>query len=74
MSFNPSEWLKQYQECRDHASRQRCLTEVRATALSQAGGTALVGRCPCGEVAALSGEGRHKCRKCGRWLRYIRVG
>lgn len=68
------DFLKKYDECRDHASRQRALTTVRARPLLQAGSEALVGRCPCGEVAALSGEGRHMCRRCGRWLRYVREG
>jgi hypothetical protein len=66
------ELLRKYLECQDHASRQRTLTTIRARPLAQAGSTALVGTCPCGTTAALSGEGRHLCRKCGRWLRYVR--
>lgn len=67
-----NDFLRKFSECQDHASRQRTLTTVRAKPLAQAGSTALVGTCPCGEVAVLSGEGRHLCRKCGRWLRYVR--
>ena len=47
--------------------------DVRAKAIQQMGTEVLVARCPrCGTVAGLTGEGRHLCRTCHQWLRYIK--
>ncbi|HEX5272705.1 MAG TPA: hypothetical protein VFW33_19545 [Gemmataceae bacterium] len=47
--------------------------DVRAKVGKQMGQEYLIARCPsCGEVAALSGEGKHLCRRCHAWLRYVR--
>jgi len=47
--------------------------DVVAQVLVQAGHECLVADCPkCGQRAALSGEGRHLCRRCLTWLRYVR--
>lgn len=48
-------------------------TDVKAHVRRQMGAEILVACCPhCGEQAALSGEGKHLCRRCHRWLRYRR--
>ncbi len=73
MVWDAAEFLKQFDRCRDQASSVRAPLVVRARAALQGGAGMLVGRCPrCGELACLSGEGKHLCRKCGAWLRYVR--
>lgn len=53
----------------------RAPTKVPAKRFTQCGQPALVARCPhCHTVAGLSGEGRHLCRGCYRWLEYVDEG
>lgn len=76
MPFDATEFRRKFEECCDIAEGIKRPLEVRAVPRIQADREILVGRCPvrnCGSVAALSGEGRHLCRKCGTWLRYVRV-
>lgn len=57
------------------AERSNTPIDVKAKVTKQMGQEVLVARCPmpnCGEVAALSGEGKHLCRRCHTWLRYVR--
>ena len=70
--FDPAGFLQKLARCQEQANSAVNPKVVRAKPLEQAGRTALVGACACGEVAALSGEGRHLCRRCGAWLRYVR--
>ena len=50
-------------------------TKVRAYDRQQGGQDILVGRCPCGHVAGMSGgEGRICCPFCHRWLHYVQEG
>jgi hypothetical protein len=70
---SPSEgFRKKFEQACDDARGVNNPVEVRAKVKVQAGQEILLGRCRCGEHAALSGEGRHLCRRCGTWLRYIR--
>jgi len=47
--------------------------DVPARVVLQAGREVLVAACPkCGHLAALSGEGKHLCRHCATWLRFVR--
>ncbi len=65
---------EQFLKSLDEAHRQaQTLLDVVATPYTQAGQEILVGSCPvCRNIAALSAEGRHQCRACHRWLRYVR--
>jgi hypothetical protein len=77
VSFSWDKFLKKFGQAEEQAKKASGPLTVRAKPLAQAGSTVLVGKCPvrhCGEVAALSGEGRHMCRRCGAWLRYVREG
>ena len=57
----------------DAKTKAQTMLDVKAAPYMQAGVEVLVGKCPaCGMIAALSGEGRHQCRACHRWLRYIK--
>lgn len=75
MAFNPDEFRKKFLDACDQADGVRAPVVVRAEPRIQAGAEILFARCPvsgCGEPAALSGEGKHWCRRCGSWLRYVR--
>lgn len=75
MAFDSGEFRKKFHEACDQADGIKNPLVVRATARVQAGREILVGKCPvrgCGETAALSGEGKHFCRRCGAWLRYVK--
>lgn len=72
MSFDPEEFRRKFHQACEQAEGVRHPTVVRAVSRTQAGREILVGRCVCGEVAALDGEGKHCCRRCWRWLRYVR--
>lgn len=55
------------------AERSTTPIDVRAKVTKQMGEEVLVAKCPaCGEFAALSGEGKHLCRRCHTWLNYRR--
>lgn len=75
MAFDSQEFKKKFHEACDQADGIKNPLVVRATARVQAGREILVGKCPvsrCGTVVALSGEGRHLCRQCGSWLRFVK--
>lgn len=73
MTWDPEAFRKQFLEACDIADGVRTALEVRATPAIQGGREVLFGTCPrCKQVAALSGEGKHLCRRCRSWLRYVR--
>ncbi len=72
MAFDAEKFRRQMDEALNIADGIKNPLVVRARAVIQAGQEILVGRCSCGQVAALAGEGKHLCRKCWRWLRYVR--
>jgi hypothetical protein len=74
VAFDLEAFRREWDKAQEIAEAVRCPLVVRAVVRIQAGREILVGRCPCGTVAALSGEGKHLCRLCWRWLRYVREG
>lgn len=73
MTFDPELFKKRFDEACEVAEGVRAPTEIVARVRKQAGQEILVGMCPhCKTTAALDGEGRHLCRTCDRWLKYIR--
>lgn len=75
MPFDQDAFRRQFDECCNVAEGIRQPRTVRAQVRVQAGREILVGRCPvegCGQVAAIDGEGKHLCRRCWAWLRYVR--
>ena len=63
---------KHLERYRDQAKASSGSTlDVLATPHVQAGREILVAGCPCcTTIAALDGEGKHQCRRCGQWLNY----
>lgn len=49
----------------------KCPLTVEGRPFRQAGQGALAARCPCGCEFALSGEGKHLCRHCNRWVQVV---
>lgn len=72
--FDVEAFRKKYDLCQNVAEAVRAPTLVPAVSHVQAGKEILVGQCPCGALAALSGEGKHLCRHCNTWLQYEKVG
>ncbi len=74
MTFDPALFAKHMDEALTVAEGIRAPVEIRAKVRKQGGVEILVGRCVCGEVAGLAGEGKHLCRRCSTWLEYKREG